>query len=184
MYTNEQDEAFYEMIWAIIETDEFKKMREYKHHIYGNTYEHSIRVAYLCFLHYHRFQSKVNLEELVRGALLHDYFLYNRHDKSQKEHVNGLIHGFTHPRKALNNALAAYPDLTNNEQDMIARHMFPLTPLPPKTRYGWMVCFYDKVSAIAEYCNKIGAESETVLYRVKYITNSSKNVEDMETAKE
>lgn len=154
MYAKEQDTLFYKMIYDIIETEEFKKMREYKHHVNGSTYEHSIRVAYLCFRHYQKFQSKVNLEELMRGALLHDYFLYDRHDKNRPGYVNGLIHGVTHPQKALENALAAYPDLTENEQDMIARHMFPLTPVPPKTRYGWLVCFYDKVSAVAECCGK------------------------------
>ena len=128
-------------------------MQQYKHHLNGNTYEHSIKVAYLCYWHYKRHKSKVDPKELIRGALLHDYFLYDRHDKSNPEHICGLIHGFTHSKRALENALKAYPDLTKTEQDMIKRHMFPLTPIPPKTKCGWLVCFYDKVAAIFDYCD-------------------------------
>lgn len=129
-------------------------MKEYKHHLHGNTYEHSVKVAYLCFLHYKRHNSNVNLNQLIRGALLHDYFLYDRHEKGNPNYVCGFVHGFTHPKRALENAQKAYPDLTRTEQDMIKRHMFPLTPIPPKTKCGWLVCFYDKIAAISEYCCK------------------------------
>ena len=152
-----QDKLFYELISHVVETEDFVKMRQYRHHVHGCTYDHSIKVAYLCYRHYQRFGSKVNLEELIRGALLHDYFLYDHHDKDNDECVSGLIHWFVHPKYALNNARRDYPDLTKNEQDMIGRHMFPLTLIPPKTRYGWLVCFYDKVAAVKEWLQKKGA---------------------------
>lgn len=154
----EQNTSFYDLICDIIETEEYNKMRIYKQHLHGCTYDHSITVAYLCFRHYQRFQSKVDLNELIRGALLHDYFLYDLHDKSSPDHINGFIHGFTHPKRALANAVNTYPDLTKTEQDMIKRHMFPLTPVPPKTRCGWLVCFYDKIAAVREYCSKSGCQ--------------------------
>ncbi len=144
---------FYDLINEIINTSDFRKMQTYKHHLHGSTYEHSVRVAYLCYQHYCKHNSKVNLKELLRGALLHDYFLYDRHDKINGNHINGLIHCYTHPKRALENALTAYSNLTDVEQDTIKRHMFPLTPIPPRTRCGWLVCFYDKVAAVTEYCN-------------------------------
>lgn len=143
------DSEFEELVRDIVSSEEYCKMKEYKHHMHGNTYDHSVRVAYLCYLHCKRKNKNVNLKELVRGALLHDYFLYNRHTK--EEYVNGLIHNITHPKRALENAIRHYPDLTQNEQDMIRRHMFPLTPVPPHTLCGWLVCYYDKVAAISEY---------------------------------
>lgn len=149
-----QNKEFEELIHDIITSEEYLKMKKYKHHLHGNTYEHSIAVAYLCYLHYKKKKSKVNLAELIRGALLHDYFLYDRHDKTVGVHINGLVHGYTHPKRALENAMKHYPDLTKNEQDIIKRHMFPLTPVPPKTRCGWLVCYYDKVAAIYEYCGR------------------------------
>lgn len=155
------DDSFYDLIGDIINSDEFGRMRKYKHHLHGSAYDHSIKVAYLCYRHYQKHRSKVDLNELIRGALLHDYFLYDRHDR--RNHVNGLIHGFTHPKRALENAVNAYPDLTETEQDMIKRHMFPLTPIPPKTRCGWLVCFYDKIAAIGEYCGSIYQKLHRIL---------------------
>lgn len=152
--TEGEDKEFKELIQEIVSTEEFKKMKQYKHHRGGNTYDHSIRVAYLCYRYYKRHNSKVNVNELIRGALLHDYFLYDRHDKSNPDYVCGLIHGLVHPKRALANATRAYPNLTKTERDVIKRHVFPLTPIPPKTRCGWLVCFYDKVVAICDYCNK------------------------------
>lgn len=150
-FCKQSNDSFYDLIQDIVETEEYCKMQGYRHHINGNTYEHSIRVAYLCYQHYQKFQSDVNLNELLRGALLHDYFLYNHHDKSNPENISGWAHGFKHSGRALENAMKAYPDLTKTEQDMIKRHMFPLTPVPPRTRCGWLVCFYDKVAAVGEY---------------------------------
>ena len=151
---NSHRDSFFDSIRDIIESEEYRKMQAYRHHMHSSTYDHSIKVAYLCYLHYHKFHSKVNLEELLRAALLHDYFLYDWRDKNDPNNRFGLIHGFTHPKQALKNALNAYPDLTETEQDTIKRHMFPLTPIPPKTRCGWLICFYDKVAAIDDYCHR------------------------------
>ena len=82
-------ETFYDLINEIVNTSDFRKMQTYKHHLYGSTYDHSIRVAYLCYRHYCQHNSKVNLKELIRGALLHDYFLYDRHDKIAGKHISG-----------------------------------------------------------------------------------------------
>lgn len=147
------DESFFTLIRGIVESDEYRSMQGYKHHLGSSTYEHSVKVAYLCYRHYQKHPKKVPLSELIRSALLHDYFLYDRHDRSRPDKVCGLVHGFVHPKRALENALRSYPDLKEAERDAIARHMFPLTPIPPKTRCGWLVCFYDKVAAIGDYCS-------------------------------
>lgn len=135
------------MIRDVIHSSEYCAMKNYKHHIKGSVFDHSVKVAFLCYKHHKRFGTKINLEEFVRGALLHDYYLYDWHDKSSPH----KFHGFTHPRCALNNALEKYPDLTETEQDMILRHMFPLTPIPPHTKAGWLLCFYDKAAAVSDY---------------------------------
>ena len=41
--------------------------------------------------------------ELVRGALLHDYFLYDWHTRKSAKGLKEL-HGFSHPETALRNA--------------------------------------------------------------------------------
>lgn len=59
------------------------------------------------------------------------------------------LHGFTHPKRALINATADW-NLSDRTQNIILRHMFPLTPVPPACREAWLVCLADKVCALAE----------------------------------
>lgn len=87
----------------------------------------------------------VDRSSLVRGALLHDYFLYDWHvpDPSHR------LHGFTHPYTALRNAEHDFA-LTSRERNIIVHHMFPLTPFPPTCREAWIVCLADKACALRE----------------------------------
>lgn len=141
------EKEFYALIRDIVRSEAFRGMKRYQHHIKGSVYDHSIKVAYLCYKHHKRHAPKTPLYELVRGALLHDYYLYDWHDMLKGHR----LHLFTHPKYALRNALQHYPDLSVRERDMIGRHMFPIVPLPPKTRAGWLICFYDKVAALGDY---------------------------------
>lgn len=87
----------------------------------------------------------MNEESLIKGALLHDYFLYDWHNKEQSP---GL-HGFKHPYIALKNAEEDY-DLNDIEKNIILRHMFPLVPIPPRCKEAWIVCVADKYCALGE----------------------------------
>ena len=76
--------------------------------------------------------------------MLHDYFLYDWHvGKGHK------IHGFTHPKAALINAQEDF-NLTKRERDIIVKHMFPLTPIPPKYKESIIVCLVDKGCSLYE----------------------------------
>ncbi|MBQ8174382.1 MAG: HD domain-containing protein [Clostridia bacterium] len=127
----------------IIRSEDFQKTKNQRHHVRGTVYGHSLKVAYLCYRHHKLFHMKMDARELVTGALLHDFYLYDRQRKDEKHR----FHWLRHPRTALENAKSRYP-LTDAQQDMIRRHMFPVTPVPPKTKAGWLVCFYDKVAAV------------------------------------
>ncbi|MBE6468727.1 MAG: HD domain-containing protein [Coriobacteriaceae bacterium] len=82
---------------------------------------------------------------LLRGALLHDYFLYDWHDPDPSHR----LHGFTHPFAALARAEEDF-ELTDCERTIIKRHMFPLVPVPPTCREAWIVCLADKACALHE----------------------------------
>ena len=131
----------------IITSDEYRRLRGQRHHVRGTVYSHSLKVAYLCYRHARRRGRQANARELVRGALLHDLYLYERRGA-------GLRHWFVHPKYALKNAKALFPDLTPRESDIIRRHMFPLTPIPPKYKEGWLVCYFDKVAAVSDFFGK------------------------------
>ena len=80
------------------------------------------------------------------GALLHDYFLYDWHDKYSHE----KLHGFHHPHVALENASREY-QLTPRERDIIRKHMWPLTLFHiPRCREAWVVTTADKYCSLKE----------------------------------
>ena len=62
--------------------------------------QHEVAVALMCLKLAHGLRLRVNERALVRGALLHDYFLYDWHKKD----ASHRWHGFTHPARALRNA--------------------------------------------------------------------------------
>mgnify|MGYP003294660030 CR=1 FL=1 len=151
--TCKDNQEFYNLIWKIVNTSEFQQMSKYKHHMQTSLYDHSIKVAYLCYKHHYKYKCKTNIEELVRAALLHDYFLYDRIDKTTSNRPrNRMVHLFKHPSIALHNATSQY-DLTLKEQDAIQHHMFPIVPSPPSYACGWLICFYDKIASIGDYGN-------------------------------
>ena len=83
----------------------------------------------------------------ARAGLLHDLFLYDWHQHAMLtgEH----FHGFTHPKTALLNAQEHF-ELSPLEADIILKHMWPLTIIPPKSVEGFIVSFADKYCSIAE----------------------------------
>lgn len=89
---------------------------------------------------------RIDRASLIRGALLHDYFLYDWHDPDPSHR----LHGFTHPFAALARAEEDFDDLTPRERNIISRHMFPLVPIPPTCREAWLVCLADKACALHE----------------------------------
>jgi len=110
-----------------------------------SVYEHSLQVAQMSLRLANHMHMKVDRERLIRGALLHDYFLYDWHDR----HNGHPLHGFSHPQTAYENAARDF-DLSDLEKDIITHHMFPLTPHPPVSKEAWLVCMADKLCACAE----------------------------------
>ena len=110
-----------------------------------SVYAHCVSVADTACVLAETLHLRVNERALIRGALLHDYFLYDWHDKANGHHW----HGFTHPGTALYNASEDWK-LTPVEREIIKKHMFPLTPIPPTCREAWLVCLADKICAAKE----------------------------------
>ncbi len=112
-------------------------------------YGHSLNVAQMSLRLSGLLHMPVRQEEMLRGALLHDYFLYDWHDPS-----NGHpLHGISHAQTALENASEDF-ELSELEKDIITHHMFPLTLHPPRSREAWLVCFADKLCAFTETVNR------------------------------
>ena len=149
--TQKEYDDFKNIVVEIVNTDKFKKMKEIKQHRFTTCYHHSINVATKCFIYAKRMNLKIDLPSLVRGALLHDFYLYDwRIDK--KNHSN---HSYMHPRIALENAKKEYGDLNKIEEDIILSHMWPINLFKvPKYKESVLVCFSDKICAAKEFFGK------------------------------
>ena len=144
---------FTALVRDILHTEEFRRMKRYRHHKNSTLYDHSVKVAFLCYKYHKkhpRMAKRISLEELTRAAILHDYYLYDLHGSGEKH----KRHWVAHPKTALANALSKYPSLTGAQQDMIKNHMFPLTLTPPKTEAGWLISVCDKIAAVHDRYKK------------------------------
>lgn len=131
----------------ILQSKNFISTKEHIQHGNMTVNNHCMNVAKYSLALSRKLHIKCNERELIRGALLHDYFLYDWHDE---EHIKPYkLHGFYHPGRALKNAEKEY-DLTARERDIIKKHMWPLTLIPPMCREGWMVTMADKWCSVME----------------------------------
>lgn len=131
----------------ILDSHNFNKTKEYIQHGSMTVNSHCINVAKCSLAISRKLGISCNQREMVRGALLHDYFLYDWHDKHRKDRKK--LHGFYHPGIALKNAAKEY-ELTGREKDIIKKHMWPLTVVPPRCREAWIVTAADKYCSLLE----------------------------------
>lgn len=131
----------------ILQSDNFKLTKTFIQHGNMTVNAHCMNVARYSLKISEKLRIKCNEREMIRGALLHDYFLYDWHSR---EHVPIYkLHGFYHPGVALRNALKEY-ELTKREQEIIKKHMWPLTVVPPTCREAWIVSCADKWCSLLE----------------------------------
>lgn len=131
----------------ILDSENFKKTKEHIQHGSMTVNSHCTDVAKYSLAISRSLRIPCCQRELVRGALLHDYFLYDWHDKPDQSRKK--LHGFYHPGIALKNASMEYK-LTNREIDIIKKHMWPLTVVPPQCREAWIVTAADKYCSLLE----------------------------------
>lgn len=131
----------------ILKSKGMNREKRFMQHGDISCYRHSLRVASRSVRLARWLRLKADMRALVRGALLHDYFLYDWHDKNRENYQ--FFHGFYHPGIALKNAKKEYK-LTPREQDIIKKHMWPLTVVPPLCREAWVVSMADKYCSLLE----------------------------------
>lgn len=147
---SEEKRFFLECLDDIMQTKEAQEMKNYIQHSTISTFLHCTTVAYYSYWVCQRMHLNVDKKSLIRGAFLHDFYLYDWHDK--ESHDRG--HGWKHPGIAVYNAKILF-DLGVVEENIIASHMWPLTLRTlPKSREAVIVCILDKVCSTAEICRR------------------------------
>ena len=141
------EKEYYDIARDIIEHDEFLKLREYFHHN-SSIYDHALSVAYLSYSICKYL--KLDFRSATRGALLHDFFLYDWRNHDIPDLPRNKFHGLAHPSIALANARKLFP-LNEIEEDIIIKHMWPLTLVPPKYKESYIVSFADKYLSSKEF---------------------------------
>ncbi len=132
----------------ILSSDNFNSTRKHLQHGSKTVHDHCMDVARYSLLLNRNLGLGCNKRDLIRGALLHDYFLYDWHDREYLSQRRRL-HGFWHPGVALKNAEKEY-DLTDTQRDIIRKHMWPLSVIPPVCREAWVVTAVDKYCSFME----------------------------------
>lgn len=140
------DKAYMACVRDILDSEVFQSMDNFIQHGSTTCKEHCIQVSYIAYEICRN--NGWDCRAAARAGLLHDLFLYDWHTHAREtgEH----FHGFTHPRAAMDNAVK-YFQVSVKEQNMILRHMWPLTPIPPKYKEGYTILYADKLCGLSEF---------------------------------
>ena len=128
----------------IYNTPQLQSLASFEQHFKINRLQHIRSVAYLSFLVSRRL--KLNYTETARAATMHDLFYYDW----REDDLSHKLHGYRHPGFALKNAYYLCGTLTPKEIDIIKKHMWPLTVMPPRYTESYVVTAMDKYCAAIE----------------------------------
>lgn len=130
------------IIKPILQNEEFIKRRLYHHHENRSVYGHSLLVS----IRSYKLAKLLGLDYRAAaiGGLLHDFY-YNDWQLNRKKGKLYKAHGFVHPKEAAENSKQLFPELIDKKiENIIKRHMFPLTFTPPLYLESWIICLVDK----------------------------------------
>lgn len=137
---------FYKILKKTALEPQIREMKKYRQHLSTNSYHHSLHVAFTAYRMAKRLGLAIDEQSLARGAMLHDFYLYDIDEMG----YSAWKHGTTHAKRALSNATKYY-DLTKTERDIIYSHMFPLNLTHiPHTKEALLVTLADKYCAVKE----------------------------------
>lgn len=143
--TNQRAVSYYGA--DILDSATHKACSKYIQHGDTSVRQHTASVACMAVAIARKTRLKYDYQAIVRGALLHDYFLYDWHEPH-----HGL-HGYTHASIALHNAAEDYA-ISPIEADIIKKHMWPLNIVPPRYREAMVVTLADKICSAKEVFGK------------------------------
>lgn len=142
-----KDPEYLEIVGDLLALEGVKQMSKYLQHSDITTLEHVMCVSFIAFNICKKL--KLDYRAAARAGLLHDLVYYDWHvpDPAHKNH------GFRHPIFAVQNA-RNLTELSPVEVNIIIRHMWPLTFIPPYYKEAWIVTFVDKYCATKETLRK------------------------------
>lgn len=141
---SENYKEFYNIISDMDTNPAIQEMKKYRQHCDSSCYNHCLSVSYYSFC----ICKKLHLDykSMARAAFVHDLFLYDWRIRQPKRKGH---HAFTHSKTAYEKASNLF-DLNKKEKDIILKHMWPVTLIPPKYIESYILTIVDKYSALQE----------------------------------
>lgn len=138
--------SFYEVMSNMIHDPRILQMKNYAQHNSSNTFEHSVHVALTAYRLSKIFRLQIDEGSLAKGAMLHDFYLYD----ARGGQIGAWKHGTGHADTALSNSLKHY-ELTDLEKEIIYCHMWPLNiTRVPRSKESLLISMADKYCAARE----------------------------------
>ena len=147
---------------SFLKDEKILRMKDISMHRGSNCYEHSFKVAKKAIKKSLN-RKDVNLEVVLLGAILHDYYLYDwRKDRSKLKK-----HGKNHPSIAIENAVKDF-NISEDVKKVIKSHMWPLNIKDyPNSKEARIVSISDKAVTIGESLTSIKYKQKK---REKYLS--------------
>lgn len=175
---------FYGSVQDILFHPAVLEMKRYQQHCQTSCYQHCLSVAYYNFCICKFFD--LDAVSAARGGMLHDLFLYDWHHHSKR--TGDHFHAMTHPWTAYHNANKFF-DINPIEKEVITKHMWPVTFIPPRYLETYVICLTDKYCGtleIAKYysgiwnVNKLGRQFAGLIHKMySKAPNSQELVPDL-----
>ena len=145
--TEEQKARLEDLYQSFLHDEKVLRMKEISIHRGSNCYEHSFKVAKKAIKRALRHkEGTVNLEVVLIGAILHDYYLYDW----RKDRARLKKHGINHPGIAIKNAIRDF-NISEEVVIVIKSHMWPINIKTfPNTKEARIVSLADKSVTIGE----------------------------------
>jgi uncharacterized protein len=161
MSPSELSRDYLACVSEILENEEVRSMKQYNQHRGVDCLKHSLNVSLFSYLICRRLG--LDYRSAARGGLLHDFFLYDWHEGNP----HGGLHAFRHPAIASLNANKTF-HLNHREQDVIKKHMWPLTISVPRYPETFVVVLVDKFFCIREVFKSGNHQVMTKICEVAY----------------
>ena len=153
----DSEKEFKAIIKDIVTNDKFLQLKDFRHHN-SSIFDHVKSVAYITYRYCRN--KKLDERSATRGALLHDFFLYDWRTGLDKKGNYNKGHIYLHPKMALENSEKEF-NLNDIERDIILNHMWPLSPSLPKYKETFIVTFIDKYISSKEFLEFIAARAKS-----------------------
>lgn len=134
------DPEYEKTVASFLSHQDVRSMQGFRHHD-RTALTHSIAVSTTAYAIARRL--RMDSRSVARGALLHDFFLYDRRAERTEHHLKN------HARIALQNANARF-DLNPIEKDIILCHMWPIGRPFYSYRESLLVSLVDKAVSARE----------------------------------